>query len=38
MEIEEMNKVLVGLDKDGELDIVETDEVEPGMFKISDKE
>jgi len=34
MKIKEVNKVLIGLDENGELDIIETDEVEEGLFKI----
>lgn len=34
MEIEPVNKVLVGLTKDGELDVIQTNEPEEGMFRI----
>lgn len=37
MEIEPINKVLVGLDEDGELDVVETDEIEEGMFRVKNE-
>ena len=37
--IEPINKMLVGLDENGEIIAVETDEMEEGMFKVSsDKE
>jgi len=38
MEIKPVNKKLVGLDENGELDIIETDEPEPGMFRISNED
>jgi len=33
--IEPINKKLIGLDENGELDVIETDEPEEGMFKVS---
>jgi len=36
--IEPMNKMLVGLDENGEIIAVETDEPEEGMFKVSENE
>ena len=38
MEIEPINKKLVGLDQDGELVVIETDEIEEGMFRVKNKE
>lgn len=36
MRIEQVNKILVGLDENGELDIIETDEPEEGMFRVKE--
>jgi len=34
MKIEPINKKLVGLDENGELVVIETDEIEEGMFNL----
>ena len=36
--MEQINKILVGLTEDGELDVIQTDIPEEGMFKVSEEE
>jgi hypothetical protein len=36
--MEQMNKVMVGLDENGELVAIETDEEEEGMYKLGEKQ